>query len=68
MLRRFLASAPLAALFEWVDTALADPALPPGAFRLVSQYPRRVLQHGAPGSLVDDGLSQRQEAVFVEPI
>ncbi|KAK9842580.1 hypothetical protein WJX81_007176 [Elliptochloris bilobata] len=66
--RRFLSGAPLAALFAWMDTELADPALPPGAFRLVTQFPRRVLEHAAPGTLADAGLSQRQEAVFVEPV
>lgn len=47
---------------------LAAPELPPGAFRLVTQFPRRVLVHDAPGTLADAGLNQHQEAVFVEPV
>jgi len=66
--RRFARGAGLAALFEWVDTVVADPALPPGAFRLVTQFPRRVLEHTAAGTLADAGLTQRQEAVLLEPV
>jgi ubiquitin fusion degradation protein 1 len=68
--RRFLRSAPLAALFGAVEASAYD-GLPEGdSFTLALSYPRRVFRRAdaADGSrsLLDAGLAGRQEALFVE--
>lgn len=85
--RRFRASDPLAALFDFVDVEAADGrskgdaggrsssaggvqdgALVPGSYRLVSQFPRRVLsEEDGSSSLADAGLIA-DCALFVESI
>ncbi len=43
----------------------------PGTYKLVAQYPRRVIGLGALGpgaTLADAGLTSRQEALLLEPL
>lgn len=64
---RFLRDTKVATLFNWVDVSVA-PDIKPGTFRLVTPFPRRVLQAATPGSLHEAGLTQKQEALFLEPL
>mmetsp|Transcript_4606 Transcript_4606/g.13486 ORF Transcript_4606/g.13486 Transcript_4606/m.13486 type:complete len:141 (+) Transcript_4606:1197-1619(+) len=68
--RRFLRSDPVAALFGFADTLdLGDRH---GAYRLASQFPRRVWERPAAGeadavrTLAEAGLTGKQEALIVE--
>lgn len=65
--RRFRRSDPFSKLFDFVDVSAA-PDFRPGQYRLVTQFPRRVFELKTRGSLEDGGLSQKQEAVFLEPL
>lgn len=62
---RFARGDRLTALFDYVDVQ-AKGQLMPNSYRLVMQYPRKVLAAEAGMSLSDAGLTQKQEAVFVE--
>ena len=62
---RFARTSALSALFDYVDVQAAGELLP-GTYRLVTQYPRRAFTVETQGSLQDAGLSQKQEAVFIE--
>ncbi len=68
--RRFLRTTPLAALFAAVE-ASAYEALPEGdSFMLTASYPRRVFRRAdasdSSRTLLDAGLTSKQEALFVE--
>lgn len=66
MSRRFLRSAPLQGLFDFVDSSYL-PTLPP-PYRLVTRFPRRVFtrqDHGAQ-SFDGVGLTGKQEALMLE--
>ena len=64
---RFRCIDKLSHLFDAIDVHTEGKELPPGSYRLVAQYPRRVFTDGTPGSLRDVGLAQsKQETVLVE--
>ena len=66
---RFRCTDKLSHLFDAIDVHTEGKELPPGSYRLVAQYPRRVFTDGTPGSLHDVGLAQsKQETVLVETI
>lgn len=68
-LRRFRFTDQLDSLFDAIDVHTQGQNLPPGSYRCVAQYPRRVFTEGTPGSLRDVGLAQaKQETVLIEPI
>ncbi|KAL0025751.1 hypothetical protein WJX77_008951 [Trebouxia sp. C0004] len=68
-LRRFRVTDQLGSLFDAIDVHTQGQNLPPGSYRCVAQYPRRVFTEGTPGSLRDVGLAQaKQETVLIEPI
>ena len=64
---RFVRSGKLDALFDWVDVNVA-PDIKAGMYRLVTPFPRRQLQAGGTASLEEAGLTQKQEALFLEPL
>ncbi|KAI3925797.1 hypothetical protein MKX01_003356 [Papaver californicum] len=64
--RRFLKSARLQSLFDFIDVGRA---VKPGTYRLVRPYPRRAFSDGEIAvSLSDLGLTGKQEALFLELI
>jgi len=66
---RFRFTDQLDSLFDAIDVHTQGQNLPPGSYRCVAQYPRRVFTEGTPGSLRDVGLAQaKQETVLIEPI
>lgn len=54
-------------LFDWVDVNVG-PDIKAGMYRLVAPFPRRQLQPGSTASLEEAGLTQKQEALFLEPL
>ncbi|EIE20461.1 hypothetical protein COCSUDRAFT_43901 [Coccomyxa subellipsoidea C-169] len=68
--RRFRASDPLLHLFDFVD-AQEGAGEGPGSYRLVAQFPRRVIGPHLPApdaTLADVGLASRQEVLLLEPL
>jgi ubiquitin fusion degradation protein 1 len=65
--RRFALDAPVAALFDFVESVGAG-GLPPGGYRIVTRYPRRVLEGGDKGTLRDARLAAGQEAFVLESL
>ncbi|KAG1666244.1 hypothetical protein FOA52_011546 [Chlamydomonas sp. UWO 241] len=66
--RRFRLADPPSLLFEFAGARGGGGHLP-GTYRLVMQYPRRVLEPGSGGCLGDHGLEAgATEAVLVEPV
>lgn len=63
--RRFLLDAPVATVFEFVESIGAG-GLAPGGYHIVTRYPRRVLASDNPGSLADARLSAGQEVFVLE--
>lgn len=64
--RRFLKTDRLQSLFDFIDVG---GGVSPGAYRLVRQYPRRAFTDGEQGSSLSDlGLTNKQEALFLELI
>ena len=61
---RFAAHQCLETLFDWVDITVA-PDTRPGGYTLVTQYPRRQLQPQSAGTLHEAGLTEKQEALFL---
>ena len=63
--RRFAKTDPLQAIFSFLVSA---EHLEAGTYRLVAQFPRRSFENKAEGAptLQDAGLTQKQEALFVE--
>jgi hypothetical protein len=63
--RRFAKSHPLQSVFNFLVSA---EHLAPGTYRLMSQFPRRAFEDHAEGapSLEQVGLTQKQEALFVD--
>lgn len=51
-------------LFDWVDVTVA-PDIRPGRYTLVTQFPRRQLQPQSAGTLKEAGLTEKQEALFL---
>ncbi|KAK2079161.1 hypothetical protein QBZ16_002852 [Prototheca wickerhamii] len=68
--RRFDPADAASALLDFVDVACRDrPDAPaPGAYRLVAQFPRRVLEPGASGSLADAGFAAGQDVLLLETL
>ncbi|KAL6774060.1 hypothetical protein ACKKBG_A23610 [Auxenochlorella protothecoides x Auxenochlorella symbiontica] len=66
--RRFGAEDAVPAVFAWVDVSCRDdPAAPtPGSYRLVAQFPRRVLLHDSQESLGSAGFNGGQEMLLLE--
>jgi hypothetical protein len=64
---RFVRSGLLDTLFDWVDVSVA-PDIKPGSYSLVSPFPRRQLSAGGSTSLEEAGITQKQEALFLEPL
>lgn len=71
--RRFRASDPLQAVFDFIDLAQdaqcssGSAPLQPGAYRLVTQFPRRTYMDGSSESLESVGISSGS-ALFVEAL
>ena len=66
---RFRCTDQLSSLFDAIDVHTQGQNPPPGTYRLVAQFPRRVFTEGTPGSLQDVGLaSAKQETVLMESI
>jgi hypothetical protein len=63
--RRFCKSHPLQSVFNFL---VSHEHLAPGTYRLMSQFPRRAFEDHAPGAptLEEAGLTQKQEALFVD--
>lgn len=61
---RFARSQTLETLFDWVDVTVA-PDIKPGTYNLVTQFPRRQLQSQTAGTLQEAGLTEKQEALFL---
>ena len=59
-------SDPLALLFQFAD-AKGGGGAPPGMYRLVTQFPRRVLSSDFEGTISQAGIDPRQEALLLEP-
>ena len=72
VMRRFLSSHSARALFLFIDgyeKLHADSsrlAVEPGAYRLVAQHPRRVIESGDAGTIEEVGLTHKQEALMIE--
>ena len=62
---RFLKTHPLHALFDFIDLQNRDGDIRPGTYTINTQYPRREFSEGQSGSLADNGLSSKQEAVLL---
>jgi hypothetical protein len=64
--RRFEKSNPLQSVFNFLVVSAEH--VEPGTYRLVSQFPRRSFENHAEGAptLEQAGLTQRQEALFVD--
>lgn len=43
------------------------PDFRPDQYKLVTQFPRRAFESNKEGTLKDAGLTQKQEALFLEP-
>jgi hypothetical protein len=54
----------LQTLFDWVDITVA-PDIKPGTYHLMSQFPRRQLQAQSAETLQEAGLTEKQEALFL---
>lgn len=66
---RFRCTDQLGSLFDAIDVHTQGQNLPPGTYRIVAQFPRRVFTERTPGSLRDVGLAQaKQETVLIESI
>lgn len=64
--RRFLRSDRLQSLFDFIDIGRM---VKPGSYRLVRPYPRRAFSDGeSTATLVELGLTNKQEALFLELI
>lgn len=68
--RRFRASDSVTCVFDFVDVSVqGTEGVPgPGKYRLVAQYPRRVLEDTDLRTLKDAGLDGRNEALMLEPL
>ena len=63
--RRFLKTHPLQAVFDFIDLQNKQSSIQPGTYSLALQYPRREFSEGQPGSLADNGISSKQEALLL---
>ena len=72
VMRRFLSSHSARALFLFIDgyeklhANSSRLAVEPGAYRLVAQHPRRVIESGDTGTIEEVGLTHKQEALMIE--
>ncbi|UPR00899.1 UBX domain-containing protein [Chloropicon primus] len=70
--RKFLKQSPAKLLFHFVDytilTEKEDIGMEPGAYKLSTQFPRKVVVATETNTLEDVGLTNRQEALFTEKI
>mmetsp|Transcript_22885 Transcript_22885/g.48397 ORF Transcript_22885/g.48397 Transcript_22885/m.48397 type:complete len:625 (-) Transcript_22885:1731-3605(-) len=68
--RRFLRKDPVKILFHFVDYLLITEKeasdMKPGTYKLLTQFPRKVIVDTDANTLEDVGLSNKQEALFVE--
>ena len=62
---RFLRTHPMQALFDFIDLQNKDGDIRPGTYTISTQFPRREFAEGQSGSLADNGLSAKQEAVLL---
>jgi hypothetical protein len=65
--RRFRLSAPVAEMFDFVESVGAG-GMGKGAYRLVTRFPRRVLERGAGSSVAEALLSPGREVFVLESI
>eukprot|EP00892_Ulva_mutabilis_P004935 jgi/Ulvmu1/2813/UM142_0011.1 len=63
--RRFRLDAPVSEMFNFVESVGAG-GLMPGSYRLVTRYPRRVIDCTATGTLRDCGIGAGQEVFVLE--
>ena len=62
---RFLKSHSLQAVFDFIDLQNRESDIQPGSYTLALQYPRREFSEGQPGSLADNGINSKQEALLL---
>ena len=62
---RFLKTDPLQAVFDFIDLQNRESDIQPGSYTLALQYPRREFSEGQPGSLADNGILSKQEALLL---
>lgn len=65
--RRFLLTSTVADVFNFVESAEAGGFMP-GSYRIVTRYPRRVLEAGSTTVLSDCGFGPGQEVFVLEAI
>ena len=65
--RRFLLSSTVADVFDFVESIEAGGFMP-GSYRIVTRYPRRVLEAGSTTVLSDCGFGPGQEVFVLEAI
>ncbi len=68
--RRFRVEDSVTCVFDYVDVQQKNTqgVPPPGGYRLVAQYPRRVLEDTDLRSLRDAGLDGKNEVLMLEPL
>ncbi len=62
---RFLKTHPMQALFDFIDLQNKVGDIRPGTYTISTQYPRREFAEGQSGSLAENGLNTKQEAVML---
>ena len=67
LLCSFLTSHTIGDLFDFVDVNGA-PDYKPGTYRLVTQFPRKTLGSDLQLTMAEAGLTQKQEALFLETL
>lgn len=65
--RRFLLSSSASDVFNFVESIEAGGFMP-NSYRIVTRYPRRVLESGASGALIDSGFGPGQEVFVLEAV
>mmetsp|Transcript_10297 Transcript_10297/g.19490 ORF Transcript_10297/g.19490 Transcript_10297/m.19490 type:complete len:431 (-) Transcript_10297:253-1545(-) len=67
--RRFLRSNNVQALFDYIDVEELAKDHPPGSYKLVTQFPRRIFTDGSADQTFEQaGLNSKQEALLLEPL
>ena len=56
---------PLQAVFDFIDLQNRESDIQLGSYALALQYPRREFSEGQPGSLADNGIASKQEAMML---
>lgn len=65
--RRFLLSSSVSQLFDFTESIEAGGFMP-GGYRIVTRYPRRVLEAGGAGTLAEAGFGPGQEVFVLEAV